>query len=208
MVASHWMAIILVPGGCALASPPAAALEPWQPDRPSVITPEDTGEVVMREWYGSPMVIADALSLTALFGGFALGGATDSQLAAPLGLAGFAGYLFGGPIVHFSQQRTGIGLASMGLRLGTPVAGATIGMLVGLVAWSGCNKGKEDDFCALEGAAIGLLVGAGTGLFVAAVVDNAALARKPVTTVRFGLRVVPMYRPEDRRTGLSLCGSW
>jgi len=167
----------------------------------------------VREWYGKRIVIADALSLTALFGGILLGISQDSDLtdglASGLALAGLGGYLAGGPIVHFSERRIGIGFASLGLRVGAPLVGAGVGFFAGAVAWSGCNEGNDEgDMCVLEGAIIGVLLGFVGGFLVATVVDNAALARKPVTATRRALWVAPTYHPEQRRTGLSLCGAW
>jgi hypothetical protein len=194
---------MLVLAGLDILAPPAAAQEAWQAG--SATGEGDAGEVVEREWYGRPMAIADALSLTAFIGGIALGITGDSPWATPLGVVGFAGYALGGPIVHLTRQRVGVAFGSLGLRVGAPLIGLAAGMLLGAMAWSGCQGGNA---CWLEGAAMGFFAGGLGGLFTAVIVDNAALARKPVMARRTALWVAPTYRPEERRTALSLCGTW
>jgi zinc transporter ZupT len=210
---ASWTVGMVVLAGLGSVSPQVAAAESYGEPAPGPsdagVEKDDADEVVVREWYGRPMVIADALSLTAFFGGVLLGSSEYSDLtdglADGLALVGLAGYLVGGPIVHFSEGRVDIGGASLGLRLGAPLVGAGVGFFAGAVAWSDCDEGN---MCVLEGVAIGVLLGFVGGLLVATVVDDAALARKPVTAARRALWVAPTYHPEQRRTGLSLCGTW
>jgi hypothetical protein len=82
---------------------------------------------------------------------------------------GYAVGFFGGPIVHFSHAKWGIGFASFGARaLGGPLLGA----LPGLIGYCAATGGVDD--CAATGASWGLL----GGLVAVDLFDGLVLARE------------------------------
>lgn len=97
-----------------------------------------------------------------------------TDLSVILAVAGTAGYLFGGPAVHWWHERHSRAAGSFGLRLGIPLAAAVLGAGIGASAYHeppGCG-------CQVIGAISGAAVGAGAGVLIAMVLDWAWLARR------------------------------
>jgi hypothetical protein len=97
-----------------------------------------------------------------------------TDLSVALVAAGSAGYLFGGPAVHWWHERQSRAAGSFGLRLGIPIAAAVLGAGIGASAYHespGCG-------CQVIGAISGAVVGAGAGALIAMVLDWAWLARR------------------------------
>ena len=142
---------------------PAPAGQVYAPAKPA--TPQMT-------WYGWQTLIADGaaaglLGLTLL--------SSDGGGAELLGTASFVTYLVGGPIVHWSHGHGWTGFGSLAARVGFPLGGALVGVLIGAAA---CGS-SEDEFipCPVAFGAVGLL----GGMVAAPVVDAAIIAREPVT---------------------------
>jgi hypothetical protein len=132
-----------------------AAATPYVP-RPPV--EEDT------EWYGWQTLVADGASLIVLP---TLAGFSKSP---ELGVLAGAGYLLAPPFIHGAHGRWGIFAASLGLRLGMPLALAGLGALV-----DGDCRG---DFCLPVGAAIGFV----SGVIGAVVLDASVLSYEKVSS--------------------------
>lgn len=117
------------------------------------------------KWYGYQVGAPDVVGW-----GLVLAGAqSEAWGAAALGVAGI---LLGGPIVHAAHDHWGRAGTSLGLRVGAPLVGLSLGLGLG-TANSGGGKGALD---ALVYAAIG----AGLGYIAAAAVDIVYLAREDV----------------------------
>lgn len=97
---------------------------------------------------------------------------------------GVTTYLLGAPLVHAAHGRPIVSLASVGLRVGTPLVGAVGGVLLS----SGCGR----DLCGLGYAAVGAAVGAGGAVLL----DAFALAREAAEPAREG-------RPSAMRPSLA-----
>lgn len=130
-------------------------------------------------WYGYQTLLADAGALAVLIAGVA----TDDR-GTGQGIQVVAGITFalGGPIVHLAHARPGASLASLGLRLGLPLAGALAGM--GLAALAPDDDGDEY----VVGSALGLL----GGVAGAVALDATLVAREPEAVVAFP---VSRWRP-------------
>ncbi len=161
-------------------APPGAELEAGPvPASPSVVTPPPPpaplpsrelpppGEAVYRPpgarrpWYGWQTLITDGAALTLAL---LADSPRSSDLSSAVGLLALGAYGLGAPIVHAVHHNPGKGLASFGLRLGMPIAGA----FAGASAASGCNG----FLCEVDGAAIGMLI----GLAGAVTIDATVLA--------------------------------
>ena len=96
-------------------------------------------------------------------------------------------YLLAPPVVHVGNLRPLVGLADLGLRIGIPVTTGVAGFA--LAAASNC----KGEFCALAGAAVGVLAGVAGAI----VVDAAALAREQVPLQRKpgAATIVPLVGP-------------
>jgi len=142
---------------------PAPAGQVYAPAKPE--KPQTT-------WYGWQTLIADGaaaglLGLTIL--------SSDGNAANVLGTLSFGTYLLGGPIVHWSHGHGWTGFGSLAARVGFPLGGALVGVLIGAAA---CGS-SEDEFipCPVAFGAVGLLA----GMVAAPVVDATIIAREPVT---------------------------
>ena len=173
-----WLAVVLV--ALIVSSRPARAAE-------TVDAPE-ASQTPQTSWYGWQTLAADGGAIGLLALGFVVdhakyGSTYDStsrqnyELGANvLWVSGFAGYVLGGPAVHWAHGHGSKGLASLGLRVGAPVAGMLAGLLVGAAA---CDSSNDAEFvpCPVAFGGIGFLLGA----VAAPIVDAAVLAREPVT---------------------------
>lgn len=109
-----------------------------------------------REYYGWQVIAADVASLLV---GLAM---PDGGHGAIIGVTGYA---LGGPVIHALHGNNGTAVASLGLRLGLPLAGG----LMGGVVYD--YEHEEEDFDVLEYLAVGVVLGTAT----AALVDWAVL---------------------------------
>jgi hypothetical protein len=184
----------------------ARAQEPAHEPSNNAPSVSDSKEAVTKEWYGAPIVVTDIAALGLFFGGMT---AADhgSNVGTGLMLAGVSVYLLGGPIVHISRHESGKGIASLGLRLVAPLAGAFAGAIVGGVIGSQRSCGTNET-CGLGGLAVGGALGLVSGGLVAMVVDDAAFAYRLTTPKALALTVTPVYQPATRQTGLALRGTW
>jgi hypothetical protein len=166
-----------------------------------------------KEWYGAPMILTD-LAAFGLIGAAIANKAHHLVPALNVGsvamYTGLAAYVLGGPIVHFAENQTSRGFASLGLRVVAPIGGMVAGGGIGAVTYlatTTCQK-EEEGLCLLEGFAYGGVVGLAGGLLTAAVVDNVLLAKKPTVNKQFAFAVSPTYEPKTGQAGLALRGTW
>ena len=118
------------------------------------------------DWYGYETLLVDGAGL-GLGAGTVAGGI-------PLGIAGLATYVLGGPIVHAVHGQGGKVGIDLAVRLGAPAVGMATGAAIGCAMFS-CSKGDFAGF----GAMILGGVGAGVGVLTAIVIDAAVLANEP-----------------------------
>jgi hypothetical protein len=119
-------------------------------------------------WYGWQTLITDGAALGIAL--LATDASSNSQTTLAV-LAGGGSYLLGAPIIHAAHGRLGVGVGSLGLRVGAPIAGAMVGATL-----EGCGAfaGEEDpDSCDRP-----MLVGFGLGVAAAIAVDASLLARE------------------------------
>lgn len=117
------------------------------------------------KWYGYQVAAPDVV------GGVLVLAAAQSEAWGTAAL-GVATILLGGPIVHAAHGHWGRAGASLGLRVGAPLLGVSLGAGLG-ASGGGGGKGSLD-------AITYAIVGAGLGYVVAATVDIAYLAREDV----------------------------
>jgi hypothetical protein len=118
---------------------------------------EQTSEVAPANWYGWQTLLADAGTLT-------LAIVAASSANAPLGVVSYGSYIFSPPIIHWVHGKTGIGFASLGMRVVGPVVTTLIGYAID------ASSSRTSELQGAAGAALGLLVG-----YVATVVVDAAV---------------------------------
>ena len=153
--------------------PPPAPPPPSAPAGPVVVAePQQVptyGQYEQRRrterthWYGWQNLLVDGSVIVASAG---LGAANGSAGGVLLG----TGYLFGGPIVHWSHGQIGRGFASLGIRGGAPLVFGALGYL----AFHGDSSGAD------LGGFFGFVLGFGFGALSAIVIDAAALAYEKV----------------------------
>jgi hypothetical protein len=115
-------------------------------------------------WYGWQTLLADA-------GSIGLGFASKEVAVGALA------YGLVPPIIHWSHGNVGRGFASLGIRLGGPVVGALVGLVIGTaIASNDHTQGFAAIGAQLDDELGGLVVGAGVGYLSAVVVDAAALS--------------------------------
>src|SRR6185436_7990319 len=132
-------------------------------------------------WYGWQTLLSDAgvIGLWSLAAAvddakYGSGGARQSYEVGSTALValGFATYGLGAPAIHLAHGREGTALRSLALRLGLPVAGALVGVMIG----SGTCDPESEVPCPVVAG----VVGGALGGVAAAIVDGAVLAREPV----------------------------
>ena len=180
VVASSAFADDAVPSDqVAEAAPSLPALPPTAPaPRPAVpaevpVEPVEREELpkARGEWYGYETLLVDGAGL-GLGAGTVAGGI-------PLGIAGLATYVLGGPIVHAVHGQGGKVGIDLAVRLGAPAVGMATGAAIGCAMFS-CSKGDFAGF----GAFILGGVGAGVGALTAIVIDAAVLANEPAAPAK------------------------
>jgi hypothetical protein len=136
-------------------------------------------------WYGWQPLVVDLASATELT--FALGLKGTDEFA----VFGLGGYILGGPIVHALHDRWTTAAASLGLRLGLPLAAGGMALLIASPSHSrpscdGCDTGMAG-----FGAVAAAGVAATAGALAASAIDVAVLSREKVerrpSAVSFGV---------------------
>jgi hypothetical protein len=141
--------------------------EPTAPaPKPAVIGSTSTGI----RWYGYQTLALDAASVALIYGGANSGGSSGGTALAALGVML---WVAGGPAVHGLHHQPGRSLASVGLRLGGPLAGALIGVGIGAAV---PHPSEGTNTAMLPPTLVGGLVGFLLGAIGGAVVDDLALA--------------------------------
>jgi hypothetical protein len=206
-------------------APPAAAAAPLQtlppaglpssrtpPAKTNVITEpgapvdddsddeaEDARLGSRRKWYGWQTLTADGASFAVLTMAVALGNqdrSRNSEDLAAVAWFGVFGYELAPGIIHFVHRNPGRGFASMGLRLGMPLAGA----FLGASAASGCSDGFG---CEADGIGLGILL----GMSGAIAIDAAVLAYDdPKTPSRRGMSLMPLVAVTQRQAWVGFGG--
>lgn len=147
------------------------------------------------EAYVGQIVVADLLSLALVVAGHR--GSSSGGVTA-LGVVGLLG---AAPVIHASHDRGGAALASLTLRVVTPLAGFSLGLDA---AKARCAEREGDYFCGHDEALVGYL----GGVAIASVVDAALLAhpRRPDRSSRHRpIALIPV--PVADGLGLTLFGA-
>ena len=156
-----------------------------------------------RKWYGWQTLTADgasfaALTVAAVLSDRAARGSDEkgvSSNAKGLVWFGLLGYELAPGIVHFLHRNPGRGFASMGLRLGMPLAG----FFLGASAASSCSSLA----CEESGAGLGVLL----GMAGAIAIDAAVLAYDdPKKQSPRGLSLTPLVAVAPHQAWLGLGG--
>jgi hypothetical protein len=153
-------------GSHPVAAVPHASAMATEPAAPSALAsefPRDTAPSPRERWYGWQSLCIDGASLITLL---AASAASDSKsdASAVLAYSAVAGYLLGGPTIHFIHENPGRALGSLVLRTAVPIGFGYIG-----AALEHCSP--DADLCGLGGA----VLGGALGIATAVVVDAAAL---------------------------------
>ncbi len=177
--------------------PPATADEPREAPPPPV-PPRYLD-------YRPHLLGLDLASLGLVAAAIAVNGKGSEALAwSSLGL-----YAFGAPLVHVAYEKPVRALASLGMRLGFPVAGGALGLLL---AAPSCNSSTDDEGWRCVGAVIGLGgLGVVAGGLTAIIIDDAFLGKvelPPVAERRLSLTMAPLLDARARSVGLSVAGAF
>ncbi|WP_394836532.1 hypothetical protein LVJ94_06455 [Pendulispora rubella] len=167
-------------------------------------TRADASEDEGRHWIGYQTVIVDVASLVSAAGGLAFvpkiegdSGASEGAPVVVLMGLGIMGYVFGGPIVHWTHERLGKGFLSLGFRIAGPLAGLGVGALIPTLVGPGDN---------LAGSLIGASAGAGLAMVLDATLLGFERAPKK-TASRWQL--APMISTPTAKTPIfGLRGAW
>lgn len=167
------------PGGYSYRpAPPAQGGYIYQPMPPAPDGYSYHPAPLVEHWYGYQILIVDGVALTlgALGAAFSVQGISGHDTGAEVGgiaLAFHGGlvYLFGAPTVHWAHGRVGIGFASLGIRILSPILGLAIGGLESQLA----NGSKNQD---------GIPIGAAVGAVAAMAVDAIFLSHEKVPGTR------------------------
>jgi hypothetical protein len=151
----------------------------------------------------------------------------EDGAADKVAFSGLAVYVLGGPTVHLAHGQWKRSLASLGMRVGFPLAGA----LPGLALYAGCDRSPPDpnftdetnDVCPIVGAGLAAL-GAIAGGLTALIIDDSSLGKVPLDDAStaapatggsnraesgaFSAALVPMLDQRRKTLGLSLIGAF
>jgi hypothetical protein len=175
---------------------------------PQPIKPPPAPLPVEYDDYRLTLLGVDVAAVSMLVGAAYL--SQDGTSAAPLALAGFGAYAFGGPVVHLVHEQPSRALGSLGLRLGLPLAG----LLTGAALIPTCPSG-DAGVCTASMLGIGILL-AGGGALAAMIIDDTVLGYAPKASPEyqsrressFLLAVAPLLEPRRKTSGLSLVGAF
>lgn len=166
------------------------------PPRPEVKT--------ITRWYGWQTLVgvgaSDSLIVAGIISAANDGADLFSGRTIGLTVAGLAGHVFSGPIVHWAHGFGNRGVSSLGMNLLLPTAGMWIGYALG-------SAGDRPDVGFIAGTLAGLTIG--PALDVAFLTYKEVPAQKPAgDRVKWArsLTVIPLYG--RGRTGLSIAGSF
>lgn len=136
------------------------------------------------------------------YGGWIFGLDGIAIVTTPI-LVGVGVYALGGPIVHLSKGEPGRAAASLGLRIGLPVA------LGGLVASQQQECSPTADLCG-TGKGIAIAAAAGVGALAAMIIDSAALAYRkvPVKPQAVGIAYTPSIAVSHDSAVVSVSGTF
>lgn len=178
----------------------ADAPQPLAPDGAPAQTESE------RRWYGWQSLLIDGASVSllavdgALISTAARGDASFNAGSILLvfgpGVLGGLGYLFGGPVVHWAHGKVGTGFASLGLRVGAPLAGLGIGALLQGVFGHDNTAGGA--------------IGAAAGAVAAMAIDDAFLAHETTapSSPRSAFRIAPTWNAKQHGAGLELLATF
>jgi hypothetical protein len=145
------------------AEPQSTAMP--QPLPPAPVATSDIHE----HWYGWQTLAVDGAAFVIAGVGVVASDGGQGSGGAELALLAAGTYVLGGPVVHFAHENGFRGLASLGLRVATPVVFALVGY-----AAEDCSSGGE--FCGFGG----FIIGGSLGILGAIIIDAAVLAREEV----------------------------
>ena len=167
--------------------PPPYVLATSQPQYPrytyvpgpwSSSTPGLPAAPSKRGWYGWQTLIvfgvSASITLTGLITESAVG--TDGAALLAIPFAG-AGFVLGGPVVHWAHGNIGRGFGVLGLNIGAPAV--TAGLGVGIACASGACSRSGDG----AGIFLSLVLGGSAGLLAAMIVDVSVLSHGSNTPV-------------------------
>ena len=181
----------------------AAAMKPARAD---VIDGEDPVSVVpltpappARIWYGWQVLATDG----------ALAAVTAAALAGDqedLGEIALLGLLVSGPIVHGVHGKGTRALASLGLRIGLPLAGGLIGLAI-----ADCPPRDPNaflDLCGVGETALGALGGMAAAITIDSIwaYEDAAVTPSPTPAPRPSWSVTPTVKVSETSAGIGLAG--
>lgn len=141
--------------------------------------PLDDKEELPRHWYGWQTLTVDAVPIALFLAAVPAEGQAEIDL---MGIGGLA-FAIGGPVLHLAHRRPGFAGASLGIRLGLPIAGSLIGAIS-----SKCEPQPyqdPDDGCTVTTRYAYL--GAMVGVFSASILDASLFAFEPVRPPRRGI---------------------
>jgi hypothetical protein len=192
----------------AILTAPAVAAAKGDPASPDYEPETPHSEPARRQWYGAPLVLADAGAFALIAGGLGLSMRPGIRPEVPgaMLITGGVVYAFDGAVVHGIHGEADKALGSVLLRvLVAPTAGF-VGGLIGAGAGAGC-VGSEN--CSIGYTIWGFVIGAGTGMVAASVIDNAVLAYKnPANAGERTLLIAPVIDPRGGIAGLGVSGTW
>lgn len=142
--------------------------------------------------YTEAIVIADALSVGLLASFFVL--PDDPDTASRLGQLGAVGVMIASPLIHLIQGHPKRTAVSLGMRLGSAVAGAACGV------WAGQQCNGEG--CVKEWGYAGVVIGVG----VASILDATLFSWGDALATRQSVWVTPTVTPTS--AGLGFVGTW
>ena len=195
------LAIVILTAPTIAAAKGDPASPDYEPETPH-------SEPARRQWYGAPLVVADAAAFAVAAGGFGIAMRSGAHPEVPeaMLLVGSAVYAFDGAVIHGIHGDADKALGSVLLRVLVAPAAGFVGGLIGAGAGAGC-VGSEN--CDIGYALWGFGIGAGTGMVAASVIDNALLAYKhPANAGERTLLITPVIDPRGGIAGLGVSGTW
>jgi hypothetical protein len=165
----------------------------FPPPSPAEVPPNDEKRRKSREpeWYGWQTLLSDAASLAIVI----------SQRNETGLIVGVVGYAAVPPIIHFAHRNYGEGVASLGMRLLAPPAGAILGLIGGGIA---C-RGRDYYNC----LALSTLSGIGVGVAGAIALDATLLSgQRPRRTSAAALRWRPVVMAGKNEARVGVAGTF
>jgi len=163
-----------------------------------------------RRWYGSQLLISDAVSLALVGGGLEVAN-SDLNTGGEVLLLGLGTYVLAPPIINAAHDRWGIAAASLGLRIMAPSIGASIGAAIGPSDPTPSGETLLGSCDGARGNPTGAGVGALVGVILASALDAGLLSyENPEPEARatstFGL--APALSADGKRGELRAYGTF